>query len=416
MSGPFASSHDSPAASAARLLARLGMAVLALGLPVAALGSRRAIFILFPIGAALILAGGLLRGGEAGFRRFGAALSSPAGLMALLLAAWSAASILWTPYPADAQEHLLKTIGTALLCAVAVAALPERARIADVYFLPVGVALAAIGLIALTLRGGLSLDQNALLAERGIITAIMLLWPAVGALGLRKRWTPSIGLCIFVAAAAIVGWSPAGLVALAVGALAFAAARADLAAATRAFAIVAVAAFLAAPALAQLAPLVKAPAGGALQALVEPLSAWAAIVKADPARLVTGHGLDAASRGLVAGVLPQGAPRSLLFEIWFDFGVVGAAAAAALAAFAFLGAARTGRTAGSAAAATLATGLTLACIGPNTTQIWWLTLVGVAAIGCAAVHRAQYQTNRPKARLQSAAGRAFGQSAGSEPT
>ena len=53
-------SFDDPAREAAALLIRLGVAVLAMGVPSGSLISRRLIFTLMPVGAALILLGVLL--------------------------------------------------------------------------------------------------------------------------------------------------------------------------------------------------------------------------------------------------------------------------------------------------------------------------------------------------------------------
>ena len=404
MSAPAARHHDDPAAAAARLLVRLGLAGLAIGVPVAALLSRRAVFMIFPVGAALILAGAMLRSGGEGLRRFARGLGSPAGLAAALLAGWAAVSLLWTPYAADAQEHLSKMAGTIGLAAVACAALPRRTRIADFYLFPIGLAMAAAGLVALVLTLGPQLPAEAdnSLQERGVTTLVILLWPSLAALGVRKHWTLAISLTIAVTGAAIVAWSPAALIALAAGAFAFTAARSDQRRANLALAAAAAALILIAPLLPQIAKLALNAKNADLRADFQPIAAWAAVIKGDLPRVFTGHGLDAASRGLVAGVLPAATPRTVLFELWFDLGIVGAGACAALAATGFLAAGRSGRTAGAAVTATLTSALTLAIIGQNTTQMWWITLLGVAAIACAGVIRTQYQTIRPKARMQGA--------------
>ena len=400
--------YDDPAVAAARLLVRLGLTGLAIGMPLAALISRRAVFLIFPVGTALILAGALLRSGGEGLRRFMRGLASPAGLAALLLAAWAAASLLWTPYLAEAQEHFAKMAGTLLLAAVACAALPRKTRIADFYLFPIGLALAAAAIIATSLLGAAAApaDADMLLQDRAVTTLAVLLWPSLSALGVRKHWTLAISLTIAVTAAAIIAWNPPALTALAAGAFAFTAARSQPRRTNQALAGAAALLFLAAPLFPQLAKFILAAKTADLKGNFQSIAAWAAIIKADVPRVFTGHGLDAASRGVLAGFLPAAAPRTLLFEIWFDLGIVGATACAALAALGFLAAGRFGKIAGAGVTATLASVLTLAILGRNTTQMWWITLIGVAAMACAGVIRTQYQVMRPKALMQGAAGRA----------
>ena len=53
-----------PAAEAAGLILRLGIGILAIGVPCGAVISRRLVFVLMPVGAALIVIGGLLMPGE----------------------------------------------------------------------------------------------------------------------------------------------------------------------------------------------------------------------------------------------------------------------------------------------------------------------------------------------------------------
>ena len=55
---------EDPAAAAAGLILRLGIAILALAVPCGAVISRRLLFVLMPVGAALMLIGGLLQPGE----------------------------------------------------------------------------------------------------------------------------------------------------------------------------------------------------------------------------------------------------------------------------------------------------------------------------------------------------------------
>src|SRR5207244_3817834 len=113
-----------PAASdaaedASRLLQRLGYVVLGLGAPCSEALSSRAIFLFFPIGAALLLAAAMLSPVKGVAKRLDRTFRSPLALVGLGLAAWAVVSLLWTPYPVSAIEHLFKLVGTALVVIVA---------------------------------------------------------------------------------------------------------------------------------------------------------------------------------------------------------------------------------------------------------------------------------------------------------
>ena len=141
-----------PAADAAALLRRIGFGILMLVLPVAALVARRAVVILAPLGVILLVIAAVVDGGGrpplAGIRRV--ALSR-AGLAGLLVLFWCGLSLVWTPFPEEASERLLNLAGTVLMAIAGYLALPDRMRSANLYILPVGVALAAVAAIALAL-------------------------------------------------------------------------------------------------------------------------------------------------------------------------------------------------------------------------------------------------------------------------
>src|SRR5688572_19181973 len=116
-----------PAADAAKLLRRLGFAILMLALPVAALLFRRGAVVLVPVGIALIIIATILDGAH---RKLGdtarEAATAPAGLAAGLLLLWAALSLLWTPFQAPASERLLGVVATLALGAAGYLALPDR--------------------------------------------------------------------------------------------------------------------------------------------------------------------------------------------------------------------------------------------------------------------------------------------------
>ena len=123
------------------------------------------------------------------------------------------------------------------------------------------------------------------------------------------------------------------------------------------------------------------------------------MVLSDPIRLLTGHGLDLATRAAMLGYLPPEIARSLCFELWYDLGIVGVGAAAVLIYGGFAAAGRTSLAVAPFLIAEIVSGLTLALWGLDTTELWWVTLLSVAGIAFAAVIRGQYRTDRPVARI-----------------
>ena len=400
---------DDPAADAALLLIRLGLAVLAFAVPLSAVVSRRAIFTLLPIGAGLLLVASTLLPRPPAGRRLADALTTSAGLAGLALLVWSAASIIWTPFPADAAVRWGKEGGTIVLVGLVAAFLPERTRTSNLYLFPLGLVPAALATAVYGVIGTQTLGafQDAdITLERAVISLVVLVWPALGALAVRERWSSAALLVVGITMSAMAAWTPVALAALALGALAFAAATLSPRRVGIVFGAAAAWILLFAPAI----PIVFGPAldqasdalGGRLPevaGMARTFHLWADLVAAEPLRLLTGHGLDLAARGARVGFLPQEIPRSVAFEIWYDLGLVGAVAAAVLA---FGGCAAAGRTSVAVAPFLLAeivSGLTFALWGLDTTEIWWVTLLSVGALAFATVIRGQYRTDRPVARV-----------------
>ena len=121
--------------------------------------------------------------------------------------------------------------------------------------------------------------------------------------------------------------------------------------------------------------------------------------KGESLRLITGHGLDTATRGVIAGFLPAATPHGVLFQVWYELGIVGACTSAVLVARAFIAAGRTPGAIAPFLLAGLVCGLTLAISGLSTAQLWWVTLLSVVAIAFAAVAKGQYRTVRPAAHV-----------------
>lgn len=385
------------AAEAAELLTRLGLVVLLVVLPVAGSLSRGAIYALLPVGGVSILCGAVLGAPTHGTRRLREALLSPLGAAALLLAVWTGLSLLWTPFPAVAGERYFKMIAPAALAALVAAYLPEKTRALDLYLLPFGVAataVAALGLVffgpAASLQAG-EFDET--LLDRTMITLLVLVWPALGAMALREHWIFAAALAILVAGVALVDPARVALAAMGAGAFVFAVAMSAPRRMAQGLAVCGAGMVLLAPLLA----VVVAIACDAVGEVPASIAAWRDIVVAQGPRLVTGHGLELATLGRMFGFVPAQAPQSLLFLLWFDLGAPGAVGFACLIALAFTAAGQIPSLLGPALLAGLTAVLVLAFLGIAVGQIWWLTLLDCGAIGFALVGKAVQRAHRPDA-------------------
>jgi hypothetical protein len=391
------SSPVDPAADAAALLRRLGFAILMLVLPLAALVARRAAVLLVPIGVVLIIIAAVLDGRHRGLREsVRRVVTAPAALAGGLLLGWCALSLLWTPFPGAASERVLGMAATAALVIAGYLALPDRTRAANLYILPIGVGIAAVLAVLLSVFADPS-DRDEL--ERGLIVLVLLLWPSVAWLRSRQHDWEALGLAALVTVAAVVGPKPLPLAALAAGAVIYGITSVAPSLGVRATAIAMAGSVLLAP----LIPLVVRPIASSFLGRDNPyvasLSAWRRIILNEPARLITGHGFETAFRGRFVGLFPPDAPGTLLFEIWYDLGILGAAAAAVALYFGVVRAGREQPILVPAAMAAFASAFALACLGIGTAQMWWFTAVATLILIFIATERGQFRTTRPKASL-----------------
>ncbi|WP_407522523.1 peptide ABC transporter permease [Methylobacterium oryzisoli] len=402
------SSHSDPAVDAAALLRRIGFFAMLVVVPTAALLSRRAIVIVVPIAVVLLCLAAALDGAArpalTGLGRFARARAAAAGA---LLVGWAALSLVWTPFPGPAAERLLNIAVTVGLTLAGFLALPDRMRAANAYLLPVGVALAAVLAVALGLFSGAALrvgldDDSAL--ERGAMLLALLVWPAVAWLRSRRRDIEALGVAVAVALALVLAPSPIPLLALAAGAAAFALTAWRREIGVKVTAGVAAGLVVLSPLLPFLLRPLVTPVLGPLHPLSLSLRTWQRVVTSEPLRLITGHGFETALRGRVVGLLPANAPSSLLFEIWYELGVVGAFAAAFVLWSSLRQSGREHPLLAPGAMATAAAAFASACLGIGTTVIWWLTSLAVAVLAFAAIERGQFRTSRPRASALPGAG------------
>ncbi|HEY8126553.1 MAG TPA: hypothetical protein VIF88_14170 [Methylocystis sp.] len=387
---------DEPAEEASRLLLRIGVFLLFVISLIAPILARQTVYVLLPIGAALLLVAATLTPAEGSGRSMRAILLSPPFLAALLLAAWTALSLLWTPFEGP-SERFAKIAATLALVALATGFLPLRTKTSNLNLLPIGVAAATIALAAVTLlmKPQYTLDDIldvGPLGRAGLGLAL-LVWPAMGALAVRGRWYSASALAVATALACYLSGAPNGAPALAVGAAVFAAAFGRARLMSTILAALMAAIVLLAPLASYAAHLIwpERPPG-----FFRHLAFWGQMIEADGWRTLIGHGFGAATWGVLGGYLTPATPRSLIFQIWFDLGVLGAAAAALVAIRTSLFVGQSRPALAPFLLGGLGAGFAICLFGPAAEQLWWLTLAGLDAIAFTLVLRGQFRKRRPR--------------------
>lgn len=388
-----------PAADAARLLRRIGFATLALVLPLAALVSRRAAVVLVPIGVALLIIAALVEEPKHFLAGLKAALLSRPGLILLGLIAWAALSLVWSPYPGTAAEKAGNLALAVALGFAGLSALPERMRASNLNLAALGTGIAgifALGLLVVAALRHTEASQGAV--ERGVSIILIMAWPALAWLLSRERGMTALGLALIVGLLALTRFEDGETMAMIFGAAAFGAVTVGRRGATKVIATIVAGLMLFAPLLPfLLAPLVSLlPNDGDFAQM---LSVWADVIRQSPVELVTGHGLDTVLRGQMTGVLPQPAPVTLLFETWYELGLVGAATAAACLYFAIRAAGRMPGALSAGGVAAFTTAFALGAFGFAPLLPWWLMTLTAVVLMFGAIARGQYRTDRPAVPL-----------------
>ena len=397
-----------PGLEAAGLLLRIGMVILCLIVPVVAFLSRRAVVVLVPIGlTTIILASAIKAEDFRVLRLVKTVLSRATGAAAALLAFWMVTSLLWTPFPVDAAEKLFKAVGTAVLVFAACLALPERMRAPNLHLITIGTLLATLaGLSIAAIR---QFDASLIVVDpvtqaRAAVMLSILIFAAVAWLRTRAQPLMALLLAVFAGVAIILSRSHIAQVLFAAGCLTFLVSSVAARSVALLSGSIAALTILAAPALALVAhygalkPL-AALEGAAIRIL--PLAEWGTLILSEPLRLLTGHGFDTAARARASGLIPSGMLRNVIFELWFELGLVGAFAAASLLYAAYRGALGLPRPLEACMTAALTSAFIFAVIGDGIVQIWWLSSLSVIAIGFVAVFNGQHRMVRPKALQQS---------------
>ncbi|WP_243369495.1 peptide ABC transporter permease [Microvirga solisilvae] len=388
-------------ADAAALLRRLGFAILFFAIPLAALFTRRALVVMAPLAVGLIVLAAFLDGmARDPWQKAIGVVTSRAGIAGLVLVLWAALSLVWTPFMPQASERLFNIVAMGLMAIAGYLALPERMRSANLYLLPVGVGLAALIGIPMLIREGGHLEPDGLGVERGIVLLVLLLWPAVTWLHSRGRNVEAAALALAVGLSAFLTASVLPLIGLTVGAVAFVLTATSPKTGSRLIGLLMALLLVAAPALPFLLKPLASEILGSPSSLVAGLDAWQALILKEPLRLVTGHGLETSWRGRMFGLVPAAVPFSILFEIWYELGVVGALSAAALLFQAASSAGGSRPILGPGIMAAFASAFALGACGIGTAQVWWFTSLVVLVLVFVAVERGQFRTKRPKAILR----------------
>jgi hypothetical protein len=397
----LARSGPDDAADASRFFSRVGYAVLGIGAPVAVVIHPVALFIAFPIGVAMIVMAAALEAKPGLVGRALRAFTAPTFLALVSGLAWATLSILWTPYPVSALQHVLKLSLLITATLLAVASPRDNARAADLYLFPIGVFLGMVALAAkaLTVVVGHVPDDRGLAA--GQVALAVLLFPAIGGLTARGRnGYARLLLILALAFAYIAGYRPL-TAALFAGYLALSFSLSDMSRTAREMAWGAAALVLLSPLIPAFAPTVAAWIFDVKLATLPPpyatLSVAADIFTHDKFRLLTGHGLATVARGVHDMILPLHTPRALAFTVWYELGVVGAFIAAVGVWFGFRDLDKAPARLAPFMAAGFAAIVALAFANVDFDDMTALTLIGVAIISTDVAARSQYRTTRPSA-------------------
>jgi len=378
------------------------LATLLLALPVGALLARRGAVVLVPVGVVLIIIAAALDGTQRSLRdSIAKVATSPAGLAAALLLAWCGLSLLWTPFQSAASERFLSIVATVGVGLAGYMALPDRMRSANLYLLPIGTGLAAVVAVVLSLTGwppprG---TEDTPTLERGLLVLVVLLWPSLAWLRSRQRNVEALVLAVAVAVAAALGPEFLPLIGLAVGTVIYALTAANLSLGVRVTALTLSVSLALAPLYPIIARSVVANLIGRTDPMIGSFGAWRRVIFNEPLRLITGHGFETSLRGRYAGLLPRNAPNTILFEVWYDLGIIGALAGAAALYFGIMRSGREDPPLVPAIMAAFATAFAFACLGVGTAQMWWFTSLIAVVLIFVATERGQFRTTRPKANF-----------------
>jgi hypothetical protein len=400
-----------PAADAAAMLLRLGFAIFAIVIPSATLMSRWVIVVLVPIASVLIILSSILRGNP--FRVLSTLanqIGTVPGLTALFLAIWALASLSWTPNPEISSFKVFKTLGVIFLGLLAVQALPQKMRASNLHLVSIGVALGALLVLASVVHeaiGSPLFRFPAATPGRSTVLLACLGWAAAAWLLIKNRRQLAIALVALVFGAALLGPTGEAILPMGVGLIVFALAWAVPERAGNILAALAATLVISAPVLALFAHVAQQTFSLAPDSMIGGLALWWDVIRADPIAILTGKGFDSAVIARESLRIPALAPATLISDIWFDLGLLGALGLAILMYFGFRATGRLGLEVAPLALAGLASAFTFTLVERGATQTWWMNGMTVFAIVLVSVERGRYRTVRPRASMGERGGSAL---------
>ena len=398
------SSHQSNLAEdASQLMMRIAHIILFVGVPVGAAFSRRAVFILLPLGLALILLAAAMNMPQGGLGRIREVFSHPAALFLSGLLIWSGLSLIWTPYIGPASERLVKTTGTFALALWAAGAQPTRTKTTYLYLILIGLGLGSVATAISFVIGDqtalISRDIDGSILDRSALGLNLILWPALAAAFVRQKKTIGALLLLCSASIMIIIGNKSGLFALglalltAVLCLKFSEGIAKLWAGL----------FTLILGLAPVLMLVShASEGSGIEqspGLIASLMSMADMFHLEGWRLLTGHGFDSLLRSINTGILPSHAPRSVILEIWYELGFWGMITLLAMLLVLLRHSLGQSREIAPFQIGALAYLATLAILGEASFQLWWISLIALVSFAFSLVAKGRYRSERPAMRI-----------------
>ena len=387
-----------PAASAARMLRRVGFFVLAAA-PLLSMASRRGFVIAVPFGSILVIMATLIESEtNKPWQSIGRMAVSICGIAGLFVLLWAGLSLIWTPFKSEAMARLANMIGLVVLVMTTVASLPVHSRASNLHVLPIGLGGAIV------LANGLSIWSlndpdlviDPLFTERLPLFASVLLFPCIGWLHSRQRFGGALMLLVFTGSFLILHDAYAALFSLTLGIVFYGLAVWRATWCRWLSGMMTIGLLVLAPVLPfVLRPLTKW-AFGATDLNVDALRAWGRLVQREPLRLMTGHGFDVTARAKAAGLIEPTAPRGLLFELWYDLGLLGVVGVAIVLLMIIRASSKSAPVLAPGILATLICAFSLTVLGQVALQSWWVTLIGLVVIMWFAIEQGQYHTIRPR--------------------
>ena len=392
---------NSPATDAAGLLIRIALGLLFILTPSLVFVSRKAVVLFVPVALTMLVIANTVTSEDLSiFQRTKKTMSRLAGLAAFTLAVWSLASLLWTPFPLDAGEHLIKALGTIILAFAACLSLPINMRASNLHLTTVGVIAASLVSIAVTatvLAGYRPISPEGPTVARASVMLAFVIWPAIAWLKTRAgHWQMAV-ILVLVASAVLSSGSNLALLTFVSGLGVFCLAlRAPRLTAWLLVAVL-VAVIIGSPIIAVLTKnmpdtFISIFNGKTILAL----QAWGGLIEAKPLHMITGYGFETSFSARLSGMLIANIIPSPVVDLWYDLGFIGAFSVVILLSAIILKCVNLPETMRAAVLAEIAAASVFSISSNTFAQIWFLSSLAVASVAFTAVKNGQQRMSRPK--------------------